>query len=174
MSLTTPRYNTLMYGGRSISQQASPFHEETPAAAFVSSQFSDMFFKNKDCLRWEQDTCLKPGHRFYEVSRSGLDAMMRRTITEMSLLTYDAPQDMVYTSPRYDYMFTVGRCCGPSAHTNISNAVCENGKLTKLRLALRPCASLAPNSTGAVCPAVDGLQGPGTCMKACKMQLTRL
>jgi len=108
LDLLVSEYNTLMYGGLSLSQLGSPFTHETPPAAFVSKTFSDKFFKEKDCLRWEQDTCLKEGHQYYEVSRSGLDAMMRRLISEMNLLVEDSYVDLNYLSTRYDYMFTVG------------------------------------------------------------------
>jgi len=45
-------YETLMYGGRAITQDADSFQEQVPAAAFTSNQFSDNFFRSTKCFRW--------------------------------------------------------------------------------------------------------------------------
>jgi len=101
-------YNTLMYGGMAVTQEGSAFLHETPPAAFISKDFSNNFFRDKDCFRWNTSDCLTAGHRFYEVSHNGLDAMLRRAITEMSLLASDDNADITYLSQRYDYMYLVG------------------------------------------------------------------
>ncbi|KAG2493141.1 hypothetical protein HYH03_008565 [Edaphochlamys debaryana] len=101
-------YNALMYGGLPTSMADSTFQREVPAGTFASATFARSFFKLKECMRYDTSTCLQPGHVFYEATHNGLDAMVRRMISEMRLLSLDADQDVAYNGTRYTFMATVG------------------------------------------------------------------
>ncbi|KAG2486668.1 hypothetical protein HYH03_014723 [Edaphochlamys debaryana] len=108
LDLFESEYDALMYGGLPISLLNSTFRREVPAGTFESTAFAQAFFKAKQCMRYEQHTCFPEGHLYYEVTHNGLDAMVRRMISEMRLLSLDADEDVSYDSPRYTFMATVG------------------------------------------------------------------
>ncbi|PNW76743.1 hypothetical protein CHLRE_11g469500v5 [Chlamydomonas reinhardtii] len=108
VKLFTSEYNTLMYGGTALSQSKSVFQHPVPASAFASKSFSDEFFRTQRCFRYNQTLCAKPGSPWYEVTHHGLDAMVRRMITEMELLLSDSDEDVRYNGTRWTYMYNVG------------------------------------------------------------------
>mmetsp|Transcript_19977 Transcript_19977/g.43523 ORF Transcript_19977/g.43523 Transcript_19977/m.43523 type:complete len:1516 (-) Transcript_19977:1907-6454(-) len=108
VSYLQSEYDTLMYGGQSITQEGAVFTYPMDSAAFANSEFSDYFFKFKGCTRFDQSKCYKEDSRWHEVTHNGIDVMMRRIISEMSLLALDNVTDVVYTSPRYLVMYSVG------------------------------------------------------------------
>ncbi|GIL74348.1 hypothetical protein Vretifemale_4277, partial [Volvox reticuliferus] len=101
-------YDALMYGGTAVSQANSIFTHAVPASTFASAAFADAFFRTKRCFRYNQSLCAQPGSPYYEVTHNGLDAMVRRMITEMELLISDEDQDVKYNGTRWTYMYQVG------------------------------------------------------------------
>ncbi|GFR51631.1 hypothetical protein Agub_g13986 [Astrephomene gubernaculifera] len=101
-------YDTLLYGGTAITQNGSVFTHPVPSSTFESSSFSSNFFKEQRCFRWDQSQCYTEGSPYYEVTHHGLDVMMRRTISEMSLLVQDADADATYNGTRYTTIYMVG------------------------------------------------------------------
>ncbi|GIM12312.1 hypothetical protein Vretimale_15676, partial [Volvox reticuliferus] len=108
IQLFEDEYNVLMYGGIAHSQMAGVFQEAVPASTFASVDFARAFFRSKRCFRWDQSLCLPPGHKYYEATHNGLDAMVRRVIQEMKLLSLDEDSDAKYNGTRYDYIHLVG------------------------------------------------------------------
>ncbi|GIL67639.1 hypothetical protein Vafri_20979 [Volvox africanus] len=108
INLFEDEYNVLMYGGIANSQLAGVFQEAVPASTFASVDFAREFFRSKRCFRWDQSLCLPPGHKYYEATHNGLDAMVRRVIQEMQLLSLDEDRDAKYNGTRYDYIHLVG------------------------------------------------------------------
>ncbi|GFR49782.1 hypothetical protein Agub_g11721 [Astrephomene gubernaculifera] len=102
-------YDALMYGGLASTQANSVFRHPVPASAFESASFARTFFRAKGCQRFDKTQCLPVDSPYYEVTHNGLDAMMRRAITELELMTADDPGDLAYDSSRSDYMAVVGR-----------------------------------------------------------------
>ncbi|GIL48962.1 hypothetical protein Vafri_5459 [Volvox africanus] len=101
-------YDTLMYGGLSITQAGKVFQKPVPASTFESSSFSNNFFRQERCFRWDQSQCYTPDNPYYEVTHHGLDAMLRRIISEMELLAADDDTDATYNGTRYTTMYMVG------------------------------------------------------------------
>ncbi|GLC57759.1 hypothetical protein PLESTB_001261700 [Pleodorina starrii] len=101
-------YDTLMYGGLSTTQVGSVFQKPVPASTFESSSFSNNFFRQERCFRWDQSKCYTPDSPYYEVTHHGLDVMLRRIISEMTLLASDDDVDAVYNGSRYTTMYMVG------------------------------------------------------------------
>ncbi|EFJ45814.1 hypothetical protein VOLCADRAFT_93917 [Volvox carteri f. nagariensis] len=101
-------YDTLMYGGLSITQAGSVFQKAVPASTFESSSFAGNFFTEERCFRWDQSKCYTPDSPYYEVTHHGLDVMLRRIISEMTLLASDDDLDTVYNSTRYNTMYMIG------------------------------------------------------------------
>ncbi|GLI70439.1 hypothetical protein VaNZ11_015349 [Volvox africanus] len=101
-------YDALMYGGTAVSQANSVFTHAVPPSTFASASFADAFFRTKRCFRYNQSLCAQPGSPYYEVTHNGLDAMVRRMITEMELLISDDDQDVKYNGSRWTYMYQVG------------------------------------------------------------------
>eukprot|EP00983_Pelagomonas_calceolata_P131787 1161810-Pelagomonas_calceolata.AAC.4 len=64
--------------------------------------------QEKMCFREEAGQCLNEDHRFYESAHNGLDALMRRFITEAKLLSMDDEQDATFLSTRFDFIYQVG------------------------------------------------------------------
>ena len=63
-----------------------------------------------------------------QVTRHGLDVMLRRIIAEMKLLTQDSNADIDYTSSRYVVMFSVGvPVCRACLH--VGPVQCKSGTL---------------------------------------------
>ncbi|GIM04910.1 hypothetical protein Vretimale_9369 [Volvox reticuliferus] len=108
LGLFEGEYNAVMYGGEPSSMAKSTFRRVVPAGTFASSSFSQAFFRNKACFRYDQSTCFPPGHEYYEVTHNGLDVMVRRMLSEMNLLALDTDSDAVYNSSRYAFMAAVG------------------------------------------------------------------
>ncbi|KAG2432252.1 hypothetical protein HXX76_009170 [Chlamydomonas incerta] len=108
VQLFTSEYNTLMYGGTALSQTNDMFQHPVPASTFASKSFADQFFRTQRCFRYNQTLCAKPTSPWYEVTHHGLDAMVRRMITEMELLLSDADEDVRYNGTRWTYMYNVG------------------------------------------------------------------
>ncbi|GFR49215.1 hypothetical protein Agub_g11131, partial [Astrephomene gubernaculifera] len=100
-------YDALMYGGVPITQN-SVFDRPVPASTFASTAFANAFFRTKRCFQYDQSGCLQPGDTYYEVTHNGLDAMVRRMLLEMTLLSQDEDEDVTYNSTRYMYMYAVG------------------------------------------------------------------
>ena len=48
-------------------QENMTFQHQAPASAFVSTEFSDNFFKDTTCFRKDQSLCYEEGHKYYEV-----------------------------------------------------------------------------------------------------------
>ncbi|KAG2482503.1 hypothetical protein HYH03_018578 [Edaphochlamys debaryana] len=107
LALFESEYDALMYGGFPASMLDSTFQQQVPAGTFQSPEFAQNFFKLKECMRYEKQLCLQPGHEYYEATHNGLDAMVRRTITEFRLLYLDADEDVSYNNTRYRYLATV-------------------------------------------------------------------
>ncbi|KAG2429714.1 hypothetical protein HYH02_013971 [Chlamydomonas schloesseri] len=101
-------YDTLMYGGISITQAGSVFTKPVPASTFASSSFSANFFRENKCFRWDASKCYAPGSPYYEITHHGLDPMMRRIISEMQLLAADDDDAVAYNGTRYTIMYRVG------------------------------------------------------------------
>ncbi|GIL69029.1 hypothetical protein Vretifemale_13, partial [Volvox reticuliferus] len=101
-------YDTLMYGGLSITQAGKVFQKPVPASTFESSSFSNNFFRQERCFRWDQSKCYTPDSPYYEVTHHGLDVMLRRIISEMQLLAADDDNDATYNGTRYTTMYMVG------------------------------------------------------------------
>ncbi|GLC38781.1 hypothetical protein PLESTM_000775200 [Pleodorina starrii] len=101
-------YNALMYGGIPSSMENSTFRRYVEAATFASSSFAKVFFRQKICFRYDQRTCFQPGDEYYEITHNGLDAMVRRMVYEMRLLSLDDDKDVVYNSSRYAFTSIVG------------------------------------------------------------------
>ncbi|KAG2443454.1 hypothetical protein HXX76_001811 [Chlamydomonas incerta] len=108
MSYFESEYDALMYGGTPITQMNSVFNHPVPASTFASASFANEFFRAKRCFRYEQSSCFQVGHQFYEVTHNGLDVMVRRMMSEMTLLSEDADQDIWYNGTRYMFMAGVG------------------------------------------------------------------
>ncbi|KAG2447634.1 hypothetical protein HYH02_007552 [Chlamydomonas schloesseri] len=108
LPLFESEYDTLMYGGLALSQVNTSHPIVSPASTFASSMFSNSFFRTKKCFRWDPKNCLATTSPYYTVSRNGLDGMVRRVITEMTLLSLDDDRDAVYNKSRYDYIHMVG------------------------------------------------------------------
>ncbi|KAF8055488.1 tmcC [Scenedesmus sp. PABB004] len=66
-------YESLLYGGAGLH-----FNAHAPAAAFVNSEFSNIFFKTSACLRHDASLCYAPGSPWYDITHAGLDAMALR------------------------------------------------------------------------------------------------
>lgn len=101
-------YDALLYGGIPTSLEGTVFELEAPAIAFESQQFKSNFFQEKKCFRADKSKCLQPGHPFYEASQNGLDAMMRRMISELRLLVADNNSDVNYLNQRVDFLHQIG------------------------------------------------------------------
>ncbi|KAG2497251.1 hypothetical protein HYH03_004835 [Edaphochlamys debaryana] len=101
-------YDALMYGGTPVTQANSVFDHPVPASTFASASFATEFFRAKRCFRYEQESCFPEGHVYYEVSRNGLDVMVRRMLAEMTLLSEDDDADVAYNGTRYMFMASVG------------------------------------------------------------------
>ncbi|KAG2423294.1 hypothetical protein HXX76_015443 [Chlamydomonas incerta] len=108
LPLFVSEYDSLMYGGLALSQVNDSHPIAAPASTFASSAFSASFFRTKRCFRWDPKNCLATTSPYYTVSRNGLDGMVRRVITEMTLLSLDDDRDAVYNKSRYDYIHMVG------------------------------------------------------------------
>ncbi|KAG2486663.1 hypothetical protein HYH03_014719 [Edaphochlamys debaryana] len=100
-------YEALMYGGLPASMADSIVQQQVPAGTFQSTDFANSFFKSKECMRYDKNACFQPGSIYYEATHNGLDAMVRRTITELRLLYLDADEDVAYDNPRYSYIAAV-------------------------------------------------------------------
>ncbi|GBF97005.1 hypothetical protein Rsub_09802 [Raphidocelis subcapitata] len=68
-------YKALMYGGRITPVANVSYDTNTPAAAFASEAFAYLFFRTKACLREDPTSCYPPGHEYYEITHTGLDAL---------------------------------------------------------------------------------------------------
>jgi len=99
-------YNVLLYGNEGQTSHDFPF--PVPPAAFASAEFSGLYFREKMCFREEAGQCLNEDHRFYESAHNGLDALMRRFITEAKLLSMDDEQDATFLSTRFDFIYQLG------------------------------------------------------------------
>lgn len=73
------------------------FDRNAPAGAFANKEFAHLFFKTTRCLRQDQTGCFKPGTQYYEITHTGLDAMVTRFIEEMTLFS-KLPDDLAYTN----------------------------------------------------------------------------
>ncbi|GLI66740.1 hypothetical protein VaNZ11_010687 [Volvox africanus] len=101
-------YDTLLYGGVASTQEGSVFQKPVPASTFESSSFAENFFRQERCFRWDQSQCYTPDSPYYEMTHHGLDAMMRRVISELELLVADDDAGANYTGSRYMTMYMVG------------------------------------------------------------------
>ncbi|EFJ48000.1 hypothetical protein VOLCADRAFT_91579 [Volvox carteri f. nagariensis] len=101
-------YSALMYGGVPSSMANSTFRRYVPAATFASASFARLFFQSKGCFRIKQETCFTPGNEYYEITHNGLDAMVRRLVYELRLLSLDDDADVTYNNSRYAYTSIVG------------------------------------------------------------------
>ncbi|PNW74156.1 hypothetical protein CHLRE_13g587550v5 [Chlamydomonas reinhardtii] len=108
MSYFLSEYDALMYGGNPITQINSVFNHPVPASTFASASFANEFFRAKRCFRNDQSACFQEGSEYYEVTHNGLDVMVRRMISEMTLLSQDADEDVRYNGTRYMFMVAVG------------------------------------------------------------------
>ena len=72
----------------------SVFNHPVPASTFASASFANEFFRAKRCFRNDQSACFQEGSEYYEVTHNGLDVMVRRMISEMTLLSQDADEDV--------------------------------------------------------------------------------
>lgn len=104
----TSEYNTLLYGGTSITQREMQFQASSPAAAFASSVFSKMFFTDTRCFRSDQSSCALPNSTWYEATHRGLDIMMRRVIADMTLLSQEPNSVLFVNNTQFNTMFYVG------------------------------------------------------------------
>ncbi|KAG2497903.1 hypothetical protein HYH03_004168 [Edaphochlamys debaryana] len=108
ISLFESEYQALLYGGTPITLAGSVFNHPVPASTFESSAFALEFFRHQRCFRFDQSACFKPGDEYYEVTHHGLDVMVRRMLTEMTLLSQDDDKDVRFDGSRYNFMFYVG------------------------------------------------------------------
>ncbi|KAG2484238.1 hypothetical protein HYH03_016973 [Edaphochlamys debaryana] len=108
LDLFESEYDTMLYGGRALSQVNSVDKTVVPAATFDSVNVADAFFRQKSCYRFNTSLCFKPGEKYYTITHNGLDGMVRRVIQELRLLTLDADVDVRYNASRYDYIHMVG------------------------------------------------------------------
>ncbi|KAG2497227.1 hypothetical protein HYH03_004816 [Edaphochlamys debaryana] len=108
LSYFASEYDALMYGGTPVTQANSVFNHPVPASTFASASFATEFFRAKRCFRYDQNACFEPGHVYYEVTRNGLDVMVRRMLAEMTLLSEDDDADVAYNGTRYMFMASVG------------------------------------------------------------------
>ncbi|KAF5830860.1 hypothetical protein DUNSADRAFT_13939 [Dunaliella salina] len=99
-------YEVLLYGNGGQISHDFPF--AVPPAAFASTEFSGLYFREKMCFREEAGQCLGEQHRFFEAAHNGLDALMRRFIMEAKLLSMDDEQDATFLSPRFDFIYQLG------------------------------------------------------------------
>lgn len=104
----TSEYDTLLYGGVASTQTGTSFTESSPASAFTSPKLSALFFSATQCFRKNATTCAPANSTWYEITHRGLDAMMRRILADMTLLSNDNNTDLVITNPRYETLFAVG------------------------------------------------------------------
>ncbi|GLI62746.1 hypothetical protein VaNZ11_005485, partial [Volvox africanus] len=110
-----------MYGGMAKTQEGSVFQHEVPASTFEASTIARDFFRQKRCFRWDQSQCYTPDSPYYAVTHHGLDVMLRRVLSEMTLLAKDDDVDAVYNGTRYTTMYRVGvRDLYEGLHTSAS------------------------------------------------------
>eukprot|EP00877_Chromochloris_zofingiensis_P013211 jgi/Chrzof1/8143/UNPLg00190.t1 len=108
LKLLRQEYSALLYGGEVITYADVSFDRNAPAGAFANKEFAHLFFKTTRCLRQDQTGCFKPGTQYYEITHTGLDAMVTRFIEEMTLFS-KLPDDLAYTNATsYDYIINVG------------------------------------------------------------------
>ncbi|KAI8467685.1 MAG: hypothetical protein J3K34DRAFT_523567 [Monoraphidium minutum] len=101
-------YAALMYGGELAQIAKVSYDPHTPPAAFASEPFANLFFRTKDCLREDQSTCYPEDHPWYQITHSGLDAMIEKFMD-----TYEAfallPPELAYADhPLYVWIAGVG------------------------------------------------------------------
>ncbi|KAI8475137.1 MAG: hypothetical protein J3K34DRAFT_517581 [Monoraphidium minutum] len=107
-------YHSFLYGsssleGLGLSRSAeNPLAVDTPAL-FQDEELARIFFREKGCMRADQAECFPKGHKYYDVTHSGLDAMVNRFIQEVDLLLHDPPEAISIDSPRLEYIWQVGR-----------------------------------------------------------------
>jgi hypothetical protein len=65
-----------------------------------------VLFLTQSCLRQDQAQCAADSSRYYEATHNGLDAMVRRFVSEASLLARDSLADAAPNSSRSE-----GRRC---------------------------------------------------------------
>ncbi|GAX73197.1 hypothetical protein CEUSTIGMA_g650.t1 [Chlamydomonas eustigma] len=104
----TSEYNALMYGGNSVTQTNQMFQQPSPASTFVSASFSDLFFVDNECFRFNQSSCYTVNSTWYEATHHGLNSMMIRVLDELTLLTQDANPNITYTNPRFVAWYSIG------------------------------------------------------------------
>eukprot|EP00883_Tetradesmus_obliquus_P002715 jgi/Sobl393_1/12921/SZX78204.1 len=102
-------YEALMYGGTiSTLAEGLSFDPRTPAAAFANEDFSNLFFKTQACLRADKSTCLPKGDPYYDITHSGLDAMVSRYIDQMTVFAA-LSNDLAFPNhTSYQYVTAVG------------------------------------------------------------------
>ncbi len=104
----TSEYNALMHGGKAVTQIGQKFQEPSPAASYLSTAFSDMFYKSDICFRFNQSTCYDANSTWYHSTRNGLNSMMIRCLEELSHLVQDDNSVVNYTNPQFQAWYYIG------------------------------------------------------------------
>ncbi|WIA34679.1 hypothetical protein OEZ86_012993 [Tetradesmus obliquus] len=77
-------YKVLLYGGDMVLAANVSFVPVAPSAVLGNPAISDMFFTTKSCLRNDQSTCFPAGSQYYDITHSGLGAMIEEFISQMT------------------------------------------------------------------------------------------
>jgi hypothetical protein len=71
------------------------FDATAPASAFQNAQLAHVFFKTKNCLRLDPITCYNEDSHYYQITHSGLDAMVSRYMDEAQIFA-DLPEELAF------------------------------------------------------------------------------
>ncbi|KXZ48338.1 hypothetical protein GPECTOR_28g744 [Gonium pectorale] len=103
-------YRTTLYGGETLSDGGiDGAHDVNTGSLFAKQRHADLLFGARTCFRDEASTCFSQNDRFYEVSRHAIDPMMRRLMSEATLMGLDAIADVNASSSRWQYVWQVAR-----------------------------------------------------------------
>lgn len=102
-------YSAMLYGGRVAPVNPDVrFEAVAPASTFASEEFADLFFKTKQCLRADPSGCFPEGSEYYDITHSGLDAMVSRYIDAYTAFAA-LPDSLAYANHTlYEFINDVG------------------------------------------------------------------
>lgn len=80
---------------------------QVQSQAYQSPAHAELFFTTTACLRANQSTCLPPSDPNYEITHSGLNAMINQFIQMANLLAGDPVSALGPSNARYDYIWRI-------------------------------------------------------------------
>jgi hypothetical protein len=105
-------FEAIIFGPSGNQTQLSHF-SHVRSITFRTPTDQALLYRTSDCLRGSEATdfqgsCYQTGHVYYEVTRSGMAAMIARSLEEATVMTHDSFSDMNLQSKRLDYIWRVG------------------------------------------------------------------